>query len=294
MTEYLATWNDGPAKRAVLSFLDVATTQGPGFVEPADRIAAFDDDGTLWVEQPAPPQVDFLSRVWATLAKADPSRADKQPYKAVLEQDREFFSSLVTQDPAAVAALTEAMGATWAGTTPEVFDTQVHQWMQTAKQPRFGVGYAELAYQPMLELFDLLQAHRFRNFICSGGGRDFMRAFAEQIWPVHKEDVIGSAPAYEYKDGRIVRTDRMLGTLSLGPGKPEHLFAQTGRMPVFAVGNADADIEMLSAASFAILVNHDDEDREFAYTAAADKALARADQSGWTVVSMKNDWARLF
>ena len=294
MTELLASWNDGAAKRAILGFVDAATSAGPGFVEPADRIAAFDNDGTLWVEQPAPPQADFLFHVWGNVARANPSLAAKQPYKAVVEQDAAFFSAVLAQDPAAVASIEEAAGATWAGTTPEVFEKQVRHWAATVQQPRFNVGYTELVYKPMLELFDLLQANKFRIFVCSGGGRDFMRVFAEEIWPIHKEDVIGSAPAYEYIDGRIVRTDRMLGTLSVGAGKPEHIFAHTGRMPVFAAGNADVDIEILATASFAVLVNHDDPNREFAYTAAADTALAKATSAGWTVVSMKDDWATVF
>ena len=170
----------------------------------------------------------------------------------------------------------------------------MHEWVKTAKQPKLGVPYVELVYQPMLELFDYLKAHDFRLFVCSGGGRDFMRAFAERIWGVFKEEVIGSAVAYTYADGRIVRSDRMLGDLDLGPGKPEHIFAQTGRLPAFAGGNADVDIEMLTCAPFALLISHDDPDREFAYTKAAENSLARAEQLGWTVVSMRNDWATVF
>jgi len=205
-----------------------------------------------------------------------------------------FFAGLVTQDPEVVASLEGAVAETWAGTTPDVFDAQVRHWVETVKQPRFGVGYTKLVYKPMLELFDLLKACQFRVFVCSGGGRDFMRVFAEETWGLFKEDVIGSASAYEYKDGKITRTGQMLGTLTLGPGKPEHIFAQTGRMPVFAGGNADVDIEMLEVARFGLLVNHDDPDREYAYTTAAEKSLAKADELGWTVVSMKNDWTTIF
>ena len=146
----------------------------------------------------------------------------------------------------------------------------------------------------MLELFEYLKAHEFRVFVCSGGGRDFMRAFAEQAWGILKEQVIGSAAAYTYADGTILRSDELLGGLDLGPGKPEHIFAQTGRLPAFAGGNADVDIEMLTCAKFALLVNHDDADREFAYTKAAERSLATAEQLGWTVVSMKDDWTTVF
>jgi hypothetical protein len=130
-------------------------------------------------------------------------------------------------------------------------------------------------------------------FVCSGGGRDFMRAFAEETWGIRKEHVIGSAAAYTYANGKIVRSDEVLGGLDLGPGKPEHIFA-TGRLPACAGGNADVDIEMLTCARFALLVNHDDAEREFAYTKAAEKSLATAEQLGWTVVSMKNDWTTVF
>ncbi len=154
--------------------------------------------------------------------------------------------------------------------------------------------YVELVYKPMLELLDFLKAHGFRVFVCSGGGRDFMRVFAEETWGIYKENVIGTAAEYSYTDGKIVRAEHALGGLDVGPGKPEHIFAQTGRLPAFAGGNADVDIEMLTSARFALLVNHDDEEREFAYTNAAEKSLAKAKELGWTVVSMKNDWSTVF
>jgi len=290
----LASWNDGLAKQAIVDYVTSATTSGLDFVEVADRIATFDNDGTLWVEKPAPPQADFLIRAWSKAAKSDPSLASKQPYKAIIEQDMGFFDGLVTQDPEVVASLEGAVAETWAGTTPDVFDAEVREWVETVKQPKFGVGYTELVYKPMLELFDLLRANQFRVFVCSGGGRDFMRVFAEETWGLLKENVIGSSSAYEYKDGKIVRTKEMLGTLTLGAGKPEHIFAQTGRLPALAGGNADVDIEMLDTAAFSLLVNHDDADREYAYTTAADKALAKAAELGWTVISMKDDWLTVF
>jgi phosphoserine phosphatase len=166
--------------------------------------------------------------------------------------------------------------------------------MAAARQPKLGVSYLDLVYQPMLELFDLLKRNGFRVFVCSGGGRDFMRVFAEETWGVYRENVIGSAAAYTYVDGGVVRGEEILGNLNLGPGKPEHIFAQTGRLPVFAGGNADIDIEMLESARFALLINHDDPDREFAYTAAAEASMAKAAQLGWTVVSMKDDWSTVY
>jgi phosphoglycolate phosphatase-like HAD superfamily hydrolase len=290
----LASWKDGPAKQAIVDFVRSTTTQGPGFVAVADRVATFDNDGTLWVEQPLPPQFDFVFRRWAEEIKADPSLAAQQPYKAIVEKDPAFFAGLAIQDPAAVEPLLAAFARSWAGTAPEEFDAQVRDWLRTVKQPKLGVPYVELVYKPMLELLDLLKANEFRVFVCSGGGRDFMRVFAEETWGIYKENVIGTAAEYSYVDGRIVRGEQVLGSLDVGPGKPEHIFAQTGRLPVFAGGNADVDIEMLSAAKFGVLVDHDDEEREFAYTNGAEKSVTKAKELGWTIVSMKNDWSTVF
>jgi hypothetical protein len=290
----LASWKDGPAKQAVRDFVKAATTPGPAFVEPADRIATFDNDGTLWVEQPIPPQFDFVFRKWEEEVRADPSLAEQQPYKALIARDTAFFEGVATQEPAVVSTLVEAFARSWAGTAPEEFAAQVREWTETVKQPKLGVPYVELVYQPMLELFDLLRANEFRVFVCSGGGRDFMRVFAEEVWGIYKENVIGSAAGYSYADGKLVRSRELLGGVDMGPGKPEHIFAQTGRLPVFAGGNADVDIEMLESARFALLVGHDDEEREFAYTRGAEASLAKAKELGWTVVSMKNDWTTVF
>ncbi len=292
--DLLASWNDGPAKRAILDFVASATQPGPAFVGVADRIATFDNDGTLWVEQPMPPQFDFVFHTWAEEVKQDPSLAGQQPYKAIAEQDPAFFAGVARQDPDVVATLLKAFSRSWAGATPAAFDAQVSEWTQTAKQPTLGRLYVDLVYKPMLELFDLLRAHDFRLFVCSGGGRDFMRVFAEQTWGIYKENVIGSAAEYRYADGDVIRGEHVLGGLALGAGKPEHIFAQTGRLPALAGGNADVDIEMLTAARFALLINHDDEQREFAYTAAAERSLQQAEELGWTVVSMQNDWATIF
>lgn len=298
----LPGWRDGGsgteagagAKQAIVDFVESVTRPGPGFVPAADRIATFDSDGTLWVEQPTPPQVDFLLRTWAEEASRDRSLAAQLPYRAVIERDPVFFEGLAQQDPVLIASVVKAVATSWAGTTPDVFDGQVRQWAESVKQPRFGVSYPDLVFQPMRELIDYLQANDFRVFVCSGGGRDFMRVFAEEIWGLPKENVIGTAPEYTYADGRVVRTDRMLGGLDIGPGKPEHIFAHTGRFPLLAVGNGDVDIEMLASAKFAVLIHHDDEDREYAYARAAEKALAAATDLGWTVVSMKEDWSTIF
>ena len=291
----LASWRAGKAKQAILDFVEDVTTQGGSdFVAPADRIAAFDNDGTQWVEQPLPPQFDFVFGKWAQEIKADPALAQEQPYKGIFQRDPAFFAGISTQEPAVIASLLKAFGKTWAGTTPAEFEAQVRDWMAHVKQPKLGVPYTDLVYKPMLELFDLLKTNGFRVFVCSGGGRDFMRVFAEETWGVYQENVIGSAAEYTYADGGIVREEDILGRLNLGAGKPEHIFAQTGRLPVFAGGNADVDIEMLESAKFGLLINHDDPDREFAYTTGAEASMAKAAELGWTVVSMKNDWSTVY
>jgi phosphoglycolate phosphatase-like HAD superfamily hydrolase len=293
-TRPLASWKDGSARQAIVEFVSSATSPGPGFAEVADRIAAFDNDGTLWVEQPLPPQFDFVFRKWGEEIKADPSLAGKQPYKAVIAQDPAFFAGLAVQDPEVTEPLLAAFGRSWKGTTPEDFDAQVRDWLATVRQPKLGVPYIELVYQPMVELLDYLRAHEFRVFVVSGGGRDFMRVFAEQAWGIFKENVIGTAAEYAYADGKIVRGEHPLGGVDVGAGKPEHIFAATGRLPLFAGGNADVDIEMLEAARFSVLVSHDDAEREFTYTSGAEASVARARELGWTVVSMKNDWSTVF
>jgi len=293
-TRSLASWKESPAKRAIIDFVTLATTSGPGFVEAADRIATFDNDGTLWVEQPLPPQFDFVFRKWGEEIKADPSLADKQPYKAMLARDQSFFARVAIQDPEVIGTLLAAFARSWKGTTPDEFDAQVRDWLASVKQPKLGVPYIELVYKPMRELLDYLRAHEFRVFVVSGGGRDFMRVFAEEAWGIYKENVIGTAAEYSYADGRIVRGEHVLGGLDIRSGKPEHIFAATGRLPVFAGGNADVDIEMLEAAKFSMLVNHDDEEREFRYTRGAEASVAKANELSWTVVSMKHDWSTVF
>jgi phosphoserine phosphatase len=290
----LPSWNDGPAKRAVLDFIDSATTPGPDFIEVADRVAAFDNDGTLWSEQPLPPQFDFVFRKWGEEVEADPGLAGMQPYKALIERDMAFFAGVVDQDAATIESLLTAFSRSWAGSTPEAFDAEVRVWLTAVKQPKFDVPYIDLVYKPMLELVEHLQANRFRVFVCSGGGRDFMRAFAEDAWGILKENVIGTAAEYRYVDGAIVRGEEVLGGINGGPGKPEHIFAQTGRLPVFAGGNADVDIEMLESARFALIVKHDDDVREFEYDTGAVRSFERAAESGWTVVSVKDDWNTVY
>lgn len=287
----LESWNDGAAKRAIVEFVTSAAREGtPGFVRPADRIAVFDNDGTLWVEKPAPVQTAFVLGKLAARVKADPSLADREPYRAVVDGDEAFFRALDAQDPDAVAFLVRALGSAWEGTTLEEYEAEATRYLASWRHERFGLPYTGLVYRPMLELFDYLRAHGWRLFVCSGGGRDFMRVFCEEVWGLPRENVIGSAPEFVYRDGVPVRGTELHGPLALGPGKPEHVLARTGRLPCFAAGNDDVDVEMLRSARFALLVVHDDDVREYAYTDNAERARATAGRAGWTTVSVKNDW----
>ncbi len=290
----LPGWNDGAARAAILDFIHRATTPGPGFIAVLDRVAAFDNDGTLWVEVPLPPQFDFVFRKWRDEAEADPSLAEVQPYRALIEGDPSFLRAVAAQDPEVIQSILKAFARSWEGSTPEHFDSEVRSWLASVKQPTLGLLYKDLIYAPMLELFDLLKANDFRVFVCSGGGRDFMRVFAEEIWGIYKENVIGSAAEYIFRDDVLVRGAGIMGPINLGPRKVESIFAQAGRLPAFAGGNADGDIEMLSVAAFGLLITHDDGEREFSYTASAEGSLAEAAKRGWTVVSMRDDWKTIF
>ncbi|TQK50633.1 haloacid dehalogenase-like hydrolase [Streptomyces sp. SLBN-118] len=290
-TTPLGSWNDGAAKRAIVDFVTAAAVAGsPGFVAPMDRVAVFDNDGTLWVEKPAPVQMAFVLGKLAARLEADPSLARERPYRALVDRDASYFHALNEQDPDAVASMVDAIGSAWEGTTLAQYEAEAARHLESWRHERFGVPYSGLVYQPMLELFDYLGAHGWRLFVCSGGGRDFMRVICEDTWGLPRENVIGSAPEFAWRDGVPVRRAVLHGPVAIGPGKPEYVLARTGRLPRFAAGNDDVDVELLASAQFALLVLHDDDEREYAYTEGAERAHATARREGWTTVSVKDDW----
>jgi phosphoglycolate phosphatase-like HAD superfamily hydrolase len=299
----LPSWNAGPAKSAILDFVRRVTMEGgPAFVPPAERIAAFDNDGTLWTEQPIYVQLAFaLDRVRA-LAPGHPEWKDRQPFKAVLEHDTKALLG------AGERGLLELLAATHAGMTTEEFTRTVQDWMAQARHPRFQRPYPELVYQPMLELLAYLRARGFKTFIVSGGGVDFMRAWAERAYGIPPEQVVGSTGAtrYELREGSpvLVRLPQV-DLVDDKAGKVVGIHRFIGRRPILAFGNSDGDLQMLQwtaaghGARFMGLVHHTDAEREWAYDrtssvgqldAALDDALAR----GWTVVDMKRDWNTVF
>jgi phosphoserine phosphatase len=291
----LPSWNDTPTRQTILDFVVKASTEGTqDYIPPADRIAAFDNDGTLWVEQPAPAQTGLLLGKLVEQVKADPSLAAEDPYKGIINQDPVFLQGLAQQVPEAVIAFLSGIGKAWEGTTMEAYEAEVQVFLENSMHPRFDCPWTELIYQPMLELFDLLKENGWRVFVCSGGGRDFMRVYAEEALGVYRENIIGSAPEFAYIDGQLLRQNTLHGNISLGPGKLEHIFARTGRTALFAGGNGDVDLEMLQAANFRLVIVHDDEEREYVVTAGAEKLLAAGEQGSWTMVSMKDDWNNIF
>ena len=290
MADPMQSWTDGQAKTQILEFVRSVTEPGASFVPARDRIAAFDSDGTLWCEKPMYPQADFLLRRWKEMAQAHPGLARKQPWKAVIEGDQKWLAGVLDQVP----ELTRGVAEGYEGFTVEAFERAVRAFFDTARHPVLGVPYTWLGYRPMRELIDLLTASEFEVYICSAGGRDFVRVVAGEMYGISRQRVIGSGATLEYRHGQVYRTRGVEQPIDDGPGKPIHLWTRTGRRPLLAGGNADGDTAMLRTARFGLLIRHDDAGREFAYDAGTEKALAKAKERGWTVVSMQNDFKVVF
>jgi hypothetical protein len=299
----LPSWNDGPAKRAIVKFVSEATTAGaPGFVAPEARLAVFDNDGTLWSEQPMYFQLLFaLDRVRA-LAPRHPEWKTQEPFKSVLAGDS--TRALAGGEKAVLALL----AASHAGMTSDEFASIVSDWIAKARHPTKKVRYTDLVYRPMLELLAYLRANGFKTDIVSGGGIEFMRPWAEKTYGIPPEQVIGSSIKTRFEIAQGVFVLRRLPEVDFvndGPGKPVGIWRFTGRRPVFAFGNSDGDREMLewtaagSGPRFAGLVHHTDAEREWAYDRKSavgklDKALDEATQKGWAIVDMKTDWRTVY
>ena len=305
----LPSWNDGPTKQGIISFVDKVTKEGsPAFVPPAERIATFDNDGTLWCEQPLPVQLYFtLDRVKA-LAPQHPEWKTKEPFASLLKGD--LKTALAGGD----RALLEIVMATHTGMTTVEFEQIVKDWIATAKHPKTGKLYTEMVYQPMLELLAYLRANGFKNYIVSGGGIEFMRPWTEKVYGIPPEQVVGSSikTKFEMRDGKpvLVRLPQLNFNDDKG-GKPVGINQHIGRRPIAAFGNSAGDEQMLeytqggSGARFMLLVLHDDAAREYAYGPAkglpnvklgafTQAVYDKAQKEGWTVVSMKDDWKQVF
>ncbi|WEX86519.1 haloacid dehalogenase-like hydrolase [Sinorhizobium garamanticum] len=300
----LPSWNDTAPKTAIVSFVEKVTKENsPDFVPEPERIAVFDNDGTLWVEHPMYTQLAFaLDRVKAE-APSHPEWKDTQPFKAVLEGDMKTLAA------SGEKGLMEIMMAAHAGMTSDEFQKIVSDWLATARDPKFKKPYTELVYQPMLELLDYLRANGFKTFIVSGGGIEFMRPWTEQVYGVPPEQVVGSSikTQFEMRDGTpsLFRLPQ-INFIDDKAGKPVGINEHIGRRPIAAFGNSDGDLEMLQwttmtggSVRFGMLIHHTDAEREYAYDrdtefGRLDKALDAAALNQWTVVDMKADWKQVF
>ena len=306
----LSSWNDGPAKQAILDFVRDTTDQAsPKFVPPEDRIATFDQDGTLWIEHPMYSQMMYcLDRV-PVLAAEKPALKRSEPFKTVLSGNREAMAKLSMRD------LEKIIVATLTGMTADEFDAEVKKWLATAKDPRWKRPYTELTYQPMLDVRSYLRANGYKTFIVTGFGQDFVRVYSQQVYDIPTEEVIGSALAVKHayaKDGKpILIKEPKLMLNDNNAGKPEGIHLKIGRRPYAAFGNLTGDRQMLeytkagAGTRLSMIVLHDDAQREYAYGPAqglpdtkvgtfTQALYDEAKKGGWTVISMKNDWKRIF
>ena len=298
-SEPLSTWNAGAAKDAVLAFVERASAEIP----PQERVAVFDNDGTLWCEKPLPIQADFILRRLHEMAHADPALRERQPWQAAYERDYAWLGQVLVEhyagDDTNVRTLLGGVVAAHAGISVDDFEQQADAFLRTAQHPTLGRGYVECAYAPMVELLRHLDANGFSSYIASGGGRDFMRPISDELYGIPRDRVIGSSTALDYRDGTIMRRPEA-DVLDDGPEKPVRIWSRVGRRPILAAGNSNRDIEMLDFTrhedkpTLRLLVLHDDDEREFAYTAGAERSLERAREEGWTVVSIRNDWSTVF
>lgn len=302
-TDPLPSWNDSASKKAIMSYVeDVTNTNSTNFIPVGDRISTFDNDGNLWAEQPAYFQLFFAMDRVKAMAGDHPEWKNQQPYKAVLENDMKTLMA------SGMKGLGEIVMASHAGVTTAEFDAIVKNWVATAKHPSKDKGYDELVYQPMLELLQYLRANDFKTYIVSGGGVDFMRAFVTEVYGIPAEQIIGSRvkTEYDYNNGNpIIKRLPHMDFVDDKEGKPLNIQKIIGKKPIFASGNSDGDLQMMQWAdsnshkSFQLYLHHTDAEREWAYDrdshiGGLDKGLDQANEKGWTVIDMKNDWKVVF
>jgi phosphoserine phosphatase len=294
----LASWRDTRTRSAIVDFVETAAKDVP----PEDRIAVFDNDGTLWCEKPMPIELGFVLKRLAEMAEKDHSLRDKQPWKAAHEKDYAWLSGVITKhyagDDTDVKVMLGGILQAFAGWTVDAYGAAAGAFVREAAHPTLERAFAACAYLPMIELLRYLESNGFTCYIASGGDRDFMRPITRELYGIPSERVIGSSNALEYRDdeqgGSIVYLAEP-DVFDDGPVKPVRIWSRIGRRPILAVGNSNGDIHMLAwADGLKLLVLHDDAEREFDYTAGAEQSLERANAEGWTVVSVKNDWATVF
>jgi len=298
--ETLVSWNNGTSKKNIIAYVtSVTDAKSTDFIPEDDRIAVFDNDGTLWSEQPAYFQLFFAMDRVKTLAPQHPEWKTEEPFKSVLADDMKGVLKHGKE------GLIKLVMASHAGMTDEAFDTAVVEWINSAKHPRFDRLYKELVYQPMLELLEYLRANEFTTFIVSGGGIDFMRPFASEVYGIPSHQIIGSSLAVKYEN-KAIHKESKLGAINDKEGKPVHIHYHIGKRPVAAFGNSDGDFAMMEYTeankkykTFQLYVHHTDEKREWAYDRKShigkfDKGLDYAKEHNWTVVDMKKEWKVIY
>jgi FMN phosphatase YigB (HAD superfamily) len=308
MVEPLASWTDGAAKVAIVEFVEGVTTPGSDdHVPPAERVAVFDNDGTLWCEKPMPIQLDFTIRRLAELARDDPALRERQPYKAAFDQDHHWLGAAMVKhyrgDDGDLVLLKGAVERAFEAISVQDYDRRVTSFFDEAVHPTLGHPYRACGYVPMVELLRYLEANGFTTYIASGGDRDFMRSVADQLYGIPPERVIGSALGLAYReegDSNQLLYKAAIEFFDDGPEKPVRIWSRIGRRPLLSFGNSNGDIPMLAFAggparpALRLLLLHDDADREFDDRGGAERALERASTNGWTVVSIKHDWRVVF
>jgi hypothetical protein len=304
----LASWNDTPTRAAIVDFVARVTTEGgPDYVPPAERIATFDNDGTLWCEKPMPIEVGFILLRLSEMAEADESLRTKQPWQAAYEKDYAWLGDVITKhyhgDDADLKVLMGGIVHAFAGKSVEEYAEAADAFLRNGEHPTLGRTFHACGYAPMIELLSYLGANGFTNYIASGGDRDFMRPVTEEVYGIPAERVIGSSNALRYVEdehGGTIAYAAEADVFDDGPVKPIRIWSRIGRRPILAGGNSNGDIPMLrytggkGRPGLRLLVLHDDAEREFDYTAGAEDSLKAADEHGWTVVSIKNDWTTIF
>ena len=294
MSEPLASWNDTPTTQAIVSFVEHAARELPA----EERVAVFDNDGTLWCEKPMPIELGFILERLAAMAEGDASVREQQPWKAAYEQDHAWLGGTIDKhyagDDSDVKVLLGGILHAFAGQTVDEYAAAAVSFLDRAAHPTLGRRLRDCGYLPMVELLRYLEGHGFTCFIASGGSRDFMRSITSEIYRIPPERVVGSSNGLRYDEGSLVYLAEP-DVFDDGPVKPVRIWSRVGRRPVLAAGNSNGDAPMLEwTGGLRLLVLHDDAEREFDYTAGAEKSLERARNDGWTVVSIRNDWATVF
>jgi phosphoglycolate phosphatase-like HAD superfamily hydrolase len=307
-TDPLPSWNDTGTRQAIVGFVEAVTaTDGVGHVPPAERVAVFDNDGTLWCEKPMPIELGFILQRLAAMADKDEALRDRQPWKAAYTRDHHWLGEVITRhyagDDSDVKVLLAGILQAFAGMDVEDYQDAAHTFLHENRHPTLDRGFPQCAYRPMIELLQYLEANGFTSYIASGGDRDFMRPITETLYGIPSERVIGSSNGLRFtpdEHGGSVVYLAEPDVFDDGPVKPVRIWSRVGRRPILAAGNSNGDIPMLaftgrpSHPGLRLLVLHDDPDREFDYVAGAERALEQAKAQGWTVVSIKRDWATVF